>query len=258
MKNLSKHSPAILIVVSLCQFYRVAVAQHSDIELGYVGEKIHITTGSNGPVFEGDFATSGVFQQFTSNPGFATNGDEGLLARELDVIDFNVLGPLRYHNGRQFSAVPSDANITIGDNPAGLGLLVIDAHTAGPISGPGAIGQVEGGGSLHSHIRYELNPRSLDTADFGAYGLLLELTTSDTNVANSDPFYIVFNFGLDEPSFGQALNDFASQVPEPASWSLAILCLLGMGTRRVGWSSRHFESAQREPTARGSIPNKPT
>ena len=45
----------------------------------------------------------------------------------------------------------------------------------------------------------------------------MELTTDEAGIANSDPFYIVFNFGLDEEIFEGAVEAFAGTVPEPTA-----------------------------------------
>jgi hypothetical protein len=199
-----------------------ALAQHSDIEFFYSDGKIQIEFGSEGQVFEGEFPTSGLFEQFTTDPGFGSEAAEGLGIQPGNIIDYNILGPLRYHDGTDFAPVPTGAQIEIFDTPTG-GLIVNDS-IIGPISGSGAIGMADGSGDLHAHVDFELQPLSLDTPQFGAYGILMELFTDEPGIANSDPFYIVFNFGLDEATFEGAVGDFAHAVPEPSS---LVLCALG-------------------------------
>lgn len=219
----------------------VALAQHSDVELGYLNGKIAIEFGPEGRVFVGTFSTSGGLEQKTSNPGFSTNAAEGLVVNALDVIDYNVLGPLAYHNGTSFAAVPAGASITAVDNPAGA--LVIDAQTVGPVSGPRFIGQASSSGSIHSHIGFLLNPLSLDASSYGAYGLRMELTTNEPGILNSDPFYIVFNFGLEAAQFDVAVGAFAAQVPEPSMFALMGLGAITIASLRRRRISRHHTAS---------------
>ncbi len=218
VKNPTRHALWITAVVVLA-VGQASFAQHSDIEFDYQNNKIDVKFGSEGQVFEGDFDTSGLFEQFTDDPGFASEADEGLGVNPGDFIDYNILGPLEYHDGSGFAAVPTGASIDIGDNPNG-GLSVTDA-TAGPVSGTGVVGQADGGGDVHTHIEFTLAPGSLDAPEYGAYGILMELTTDASGIGNSDPFYIVFNFGLDEETFEGAVEDYANKIPEPTSLALA-------------------------------------
>lgn len=207
----------------------LASAGHSDVEFEYDGGKIAIEFGAEGQIFEADFETSGLFEQATDNPGFDSEElPNGLQPN--DVIGFNVLGPLLYHDGTGFAAIPTGAAVVIEDSLSTL--LTIDGATTSE-SGVIALAFDAGGGrgDVHAHVDFSLTPLSLDTPAYGAYGVLMELTTDNSGIANSDPFYIVFNFGLEEdvnaptgPYFETAVEDFAAAVPEPSS-----LALLGLG-----------------------------
>ncbi len=59
------------------------------------------------------------------------------------------------------------------------------------------VGQASNG-DFHGHIRYKLEPNPSPAPPLGAYGLSLSLTTSAAGVADSEEFFLVFNFGLDE------------------------------------------------------------
>jgi len=207
---------------TLLALTHAAQAQHSDIDFKYDGGKIEVEFGPEGRVFESEFPTSGSFEQFTDDPGFGTDAPIGAG----DTIDYNILGPLEYHDGNGFAVVPTGAQIKIDDNPTGD--LTVTGSTVGPVSGSGVIGQADGTGDLHSHIDFTLEPASPDPP-FGAYAILMELTTDATGIANSDSFYIVFNYGLDEPTFEGAVEDFAQAVPEPSTVILALLGCLGLG-----------------------------
>lgn len=207
-------------------------AQHSDIEFGIAGGKIDIEFGAEGQVFESEFGTVGLTEQFTDDPGFGSEVAEGLGGwTPGTIIDYNILGPLEYHDGTSFAAVPSGVSILIGDNPTGG--LTVDASTVGPVSGTGIIGDADGLGDVHTHIDFTLQPGQADVGDnppAGAYALLMELTTDEAGIANSDPFYIVFNWGLPDGgvAFEGAVEAFASQVPEPTS-----LAIVGIGSMLV-------------------------
>ena len=153
--------------------------------------RLSMRHGSIGLVFEGSFETSGAFEQRTGNPGFLTDAGEGFLLPLSTIVDYNVLGPLAYHDGTDFAPLPTGATITIGDTPDGE--LTVGATTSGPVTGPGFVAQANSTvGGVHQHISFELDPLSLDTPEYGAYGLLMELTThvdSPAILASSDPFY---------------------------------------------------------------------
>jgi len=222
-----------------------AYAQHSDVDFAFENDRIEVEFGPEGQVFEGEFPTSGSFEQFTDDPGFAQ--EDGTAAFPTGTnIDYNILGPLVYHDGSGFASVPTGVQIKIDDNPNGS-LTVTDA-TASPLSGPGVIGDANGG---HAHIDFTLQPGESDTGNnppAGAYGLLMELIAVQDNgnldpvtgVGNSDPFYIVFNFGLEGEDFEGAVGDFAELIPEPAS-----LALVGLGGLMILTRRRRDEGRQR-------------
>lgn len=199
---------------------------HSDVEFEYVGGMIEIEFGDEGPVYEVDLPTTNVdfSEQATDDPGFFSEVADGLGVNSGDIIDFNILGPLVFHDGTDFAPVPAGALIQITDNGVSAGTLDVTASTSGPVSGPGIVGEADAGGDIHIHMDYALLPLSLDTPEYGAYGILMELTTDEPGIDNSDPFYIVFNFGLDEEIFEGAVGDFAASIPEPTA---AILLAVG-------------------------------
>ncbi len=65
----------------------------------------------------------------------------------------------------------------------------------------------------------------------------MQLTTDEPEVAPSDSFYIVFNFGLEEAIFEGAVEAFAARVPEPTSLVLVATVVLGLGYCPRGFRS---------------------
>lgn len=225
---------ATLLTTALVLASQTALAQediHSDVELVYENGMIAIEFGDEGNVFEGEFPTSGASERRIDDPGFATHLDEGGGVNPGDTIDYLILAPLTYHNGTDFAPVPAGASIVIEDAPSGD--LIVDANTVGPVSGPGAITAADALGEFDSHLDFILNPLSLDSAEYGAYGLLMQLTTDAPGIAPSEPFFIVFNFGLDEEIYEGAVGAFAQQVPEPSAALLLVLASTALvGKRR--------------------------
>ncbi|MCH2115723.1 MAG: hypothetical protein MK171_12530 [Pirellulales bacterium] len=215
---------ALLITLAIASPFAAAQHSHSDIEFEYDNDKIAIEFGSEGRVFEADFAISGAFEQETDDPGIASEPDEGMGVNADDIIDYQILGPLEYHNGTAFATVPTGGSIVIGDNPTGG--LTVDANTIGPASGSGIIAMADSLGEVHTHVEYFLDPISFDTDEYGAYALLMQLTTDASGIAPSDPFYVVFNFGLEESVFENAVGAFATKVPEPTSLAFAAAAMV--------------------------------
>ena len=210
---------AINMTLSISVFVLMATtsrgfAQHSDVEFSYSNGRIEIEFGAEGSVFEGEFPISGPLDGFTNEPGFASETTEGLGILPNDLISYNVLGPLRYHDGADFA--PTAATIS-GDDQPNFGTVVISSATTAADGLGGVIGQANGSGDFHSDPGWF---GSLPLAT-GAYGVLLDLETDAPGIANSDPFYLVFNYGLDEQAFEGAVGQFASIIPEPASLAIA-------------------------------------
>lgn len=179
-----------------------AFAQHTDIELTYDNNKIEIEFSPEGHVFEGDMPTSGVLAGFTDEPGFASETSEGLGVNPNDFISYHVVGGLLYHDGANFAAT---SETIAGDDVPDFGTVIISqSATAGDGLG-GLIGQADTSGDFHADLGWQLSV----PASAGAYAVPLELATDEPGIANSDPFYIVFNFGLDDLTLESAVEDFA-------------------------------------------------
>ena len=221
------------------------MAQHSDIELGYDN-----TSSPTAFIIENDNVTVEGFQFFeaefdeflgdffTEDPGFATNDAEGLLINSGDLIWLNFLdasttssfgvGYVNYYdpNTEMLHAI---GRMQVTDNGGGgTADLILNGSTIESGVNPQLLGAGDIDGDLHDHLTFDL----LDdgTAPFGAYGLLVQLQADfdspDGNIdLSSDPFWIIFNHGMDEEDFETyALPAFGvAAVPEPGSATLLAL-----------------------------------
>ena len=207
---------------------------HADIEFAYEGGRIAVEFGDEGPVFEGEFPTEGIDLQFTTEPGFASELEEGLGIGADDQIVYNVLGDLLFWNDG-FKSVPNNAQLRIVNQPPSP--LVPDTIVgvgSGMQSGSfepvmNRVGGAEADGDFHSDLDFFLEPKgdAADSSMFGAYGFMVSLSTDASAIGDSDPFAMVFNFGLEEAQFETGVEAFASSVPEPSSATLFVVALLG-------------------------------
>lgn len=230
--------PGLLLVIVLAFVAVPAMAQHSDVEFDYQNGEItiHGAASSNldaSWLFEGDFPVSGPSQNFSSDPGFASEVAEGLGINPGDDIFINFLlspslgGALHFHDGTSFQSTL--ASILVEDNsPATTDLTI----TAGGFSGgnPAFLQTADSIGDIHSHVDFTLSSGAAP----GAYGILMELQTSSAGISNSDSFWFVFNHGLDEDLFDDiVLPEFgATSVPEPGSAVVLGLAAVFLGVRR--------------------------
>jgi hypothetical protein len=86
-------------------------------------------------------------------------------------------------------------------------------------------------GAIHQHFTFTLSdsPSGLPGPTMGAYRILLQ--ASSPNYAPSTPFYIVFNRGLGEEQFEEAIHAMA--VPEPGTYAM-----LGLGLGVIAMVAR--------------------
>lgn len=216
-----------LLLVSYASFAQEEV--HSDVEFSYVGTAIQIEPGSEGLVFEGEFG-EGAFADFAAEPGLGSDPEEGLGINAGNVIGFNVLSDLFYWNGDSFAS-PGNASISIrgaGGAPDTFVTSVSGIQLADFTTPRNLLGQADANGAIHVDPGF-----SIDNARVGAYGLLLSLATDDAaGIADSDPFGILLNYGLEEPSFEAGVDAFREVVPEPSLFPATILFVVIAGLRR--------------------------
>ena len=201
---------------------------HSDVEISYHGNKIDVHFGSEGRVFEGELPTAGTDLQFTGEPGFASEVSEGMGVGANDEIIYNVLDDLLYWDGTSISTSGSGTQIRIGNRPPTVPDTVVSG-TSGLQRGsfsPAAnrVGAADGAGDFHSDLDWflESSPGNPST---GAYAVKLSLSTNAAGIADSDEFFIVYNFGLTPVAFEEGVEAFAALVPEPTSLMLIVIGL---------------------------------
>lgn len=188
-----------------------ARAQHSDVDFEYESSEIQLRSlAYPEPVWFGNFPTSGLFARFTVNPGFASESVDGFGINPNNIVNYNVLTNLRFWDSATQDFAPAGATNIDVENGIGPNTTVSGNTT--PLFPGGGIGGSDSSGEFHAHLEYRLS----SGAAFGAYGLLLELETDEPGILVSDPFFIVFNYGLDldgtnpnVPDYDDALNAFA-------------------------------------------------
>jgi hypothetical protein len=186
--------------------------EHSDVVFQYIGERIELSSS----IFETFFPTSGIDQQFQSDPGFSSETDVGLGIHPGDQIVYHVLDNLLFWNGMAFQAPADGTQVRVRNNPPTVPDTLITATSGvqlGSVMPPlNRIGQASASGDFHSHVEYFLEPFNFPLSPpppaLGAYGLKLNLATSALGIADSDPFIVVFNFGLADLAFEQAVAAF--------------------------------------------------
>ena len=228
---------------ALVGMVNVSSAQHSDIEFGYddIGNP-------GGFIIENDEVTNDGIQFFESEfemldpmgdpgnyssdePGYENAPDEGLLVGTGHQIWINVLdasqhsqygqGYINFYNPMT-DALEANGRISIMDNTASTADLLL--FGTGVESGPNPQFLAIGGADQtvgDVHVDFDLLDDA--TAPVGAYGLLLQLQSDFDGDGvfeiSSDPYWVIFNRGLDEAVFDEfALAAFgAEEVPEPSS-----------------------------------------
>jgi hypothetical protein len=184
-------------------------------------------------LFGADFGEADPSQPFfADHPGFlaehgAFPGGAG------EFVGLNARSGLQYWTGANFGAVPNGEILTIGKGSRSLTI----STTAANGFYFAVVGADEG---LHEHLEWLLSgpdgnppPGGIIAPAIGAYLVELELKTSMSGVANSDPFWVVFNNG-DEDAHEAAMDWVREHyLPEPASIVLlAFGGLVALGCRR--------------------------
>ncbi|MCA9211850.1 MAG: hypothetical protein KDB27_02200 [Planctomycetales bacterium] len=178
---------------------------HSDIDFGLDGNKIV----TNKRVYDSFFPTFGIARHFSSNPGFAAESDGlGTLDSEHDVF-YDVLEGLRFWDGNTFVSLDETVHIRIENNPRGAEPTIVHRGSGiqlGSVTPPrNRVGASSGSGEVHSHVNFFLEN---DSPESGAYGIKIAITTDTEQITDSDPVFLVFNYGLDASTFETGLLQY--------------------------------------------------
>lgn len=190
--------------------------QHSDVFFVYGETKIEVSKQDGRHVMPQVMPQGGFFAQANVNPGFFSEVDTGGGTGPNDVIGYNVLDDLVFWSDGDFTTPRDNTEIRIINNPR----QVVDNTLVGSGTGEqratfsplaNTIGQSSSGGDFHSHVDFRLDPISSDPEESplpGAYGIKLSLSSDNPAIQESDPFFIVYRFGIDAAQFSLALDDF--------------------------------------------------
>ncbi len=188
---------------------------HSDVFFTFGETHIEIMPQNDSLVIPQVMPDSGFFAQANTNPGFFSERDLGGGTTPNDIVGYNVLDDLVFWSEGDFATPRSDTNIRILNNPQSVEDTLVGTETGeqrfsfDPLAN--TIGQSSGSGDFHAHVDFRLDPRSSDPEEqplFGVYGMKLSLSTDNPNIAESDPFFIVFQFGIEDDQFAEAIDDF--------------------------------------------------
>lgn len=217
MKILSTVMAACVLVSS----GQLACAQgHFDVQFSYVQGKIDVAppTGATDLVFESNFPTFGIEQQFATLPGLASEAAAGLGIGAGDQIFYDVLDDLLYWDGTDLTTPPENYLIRVSNNPPSVPDTIIDEDSGQQLGSEdplqNRIGAADDIGDFHVDLQWRLEPNPFPQPsppeDFGAYGVKLRLSTSAAGIAKSAPLIFAFNFGLNNTGFEQAVEAFRS------------------------------------------------
>lgn len=175
-------------------------------------------------LFEGEF-TPGI--GITDDPGFFSPSDGDMVQGW--TFGFNVRGALRSWTGSTFVTAAETMEIAFGNQSVvtppgpgivpGLSILISDPN-----------------GAFDWHPEYRLRDSGGDVggAPIGAYLLELRLWVDDPDVQNSRLLWVLFNNGLDGPSFDEA-EDYVRDNIVPSQGAAGLLALgavVGLRRRR--------------------------
>ena len=202
----------LMLGVASLLIHSVAMAQHSDIRFSYEADVIVLREGIPGntdglQIFEGNFPKSGLSERFTENPGFLAEIENGDVLLPGDTINLEVYDSqgfgsfLTYYDPDADAMVPTDATLTIEDNNGTMSSDLVISNMMISGDNPQLIQNASSSGEVHAHIDFSLSAE----AECGAYGFLFRLSSSNPMIADSQPIWLVFNFGMSPTEF----DDFA-------------------------------------------------
>lgn len=178
-------------------------------------------------VFGYEFGEKDPLQPFFSqDPGFNNFGQSngGTFPANAE-LGFDVLNHLMVWDGNgdvTFGAVPNGTSLLL---ERGLSSIEVGNDNAMPLDGFLIDTSNADGGISDVHLDATLqNDGGTDPA-LGIYLVEMRITTSASGVADSDPFWLVYNTGLDEEAHEEAIDWVTTNlVPEPG---MGVLCSVG-------------------------------
>jgi hypothetical protein len=206
-------------------------SQHEgDVDFTITSGKIVIENGNPSFVFadklfEGAFGTAGPFDGISVQPGFASDLPTG------NTIGFSLLPGHNGHFLHYFHPTSGLATTLHGKElTVSWGAQAADRIITSSVDGGnGLIAPTSP--TFDHHLDFEL--ASKGAAHHGAYGLLMQLNTTESGVTPSDPFWVFLNYGMESAAFESAVSTIAA-VPEPSSILLASLgTVSAWGIRRI-------------------------
>lgn len=206
----------VLIAVLGCRVASAQQIQHSDVFFVYGETQIEVAEQNGRHALPQLMPQGGFFAQANVNPGFFSERDVDGGTGPDDIVGYNVLDDLVFWSDGDFATPREDTAIRIINNPRVVDDTVIGTGTGeqratfDPLSN--SIGQSSSAGDFHSHVDFRLEPLSNDPEEAplpGAYGIKLSLSSDNPNIEESNPFFIVYRFGMDDlDQFAAAIDDF--------------------------------------------------
>ena len=188
-----------------------ASAQYHAGDIGLLVPAERIETGAFEPstgelapirVFGGTFGDSG-FTGFTANPGFDAPAGTFLTGTR---VGFDAIAGLRRFTGDGLEIV-DDAQLRVS-------FLTLSSTIGGePVAGFDLAVQSNGG--FHRHLNFTLEGVGAPLPPPGVYVVELELYSTDSAVARSEPFFIAFDFESGEAARQEAIDWIAAHLLDP-------------------------------------------
>ncbi len=179
-------------------------------------------------VFGYEFGEKDPLQPFFSqDPGFNNFGQAngGTFPADAE-LGFDVLDHLLVWDGNgdtEFNAVPNGTGLLL---ERGSFSIEVGNDNALPLAGF-LIDMSDSDGTISDvHLNAILQGNDGNNPAMGIYLVKIRITTNATGIADSDPFWLVYNAGLDEKAHEEAIDWVSvNLVPEPG---MGITCLMGV------------------------------
>lgn len=198
-------------------------AADSDAELEVVSNRI-VTNAHNDltgevtsdvRVFAYSFGEDPLDPFFLSDPGFGSETGSGL--PQGSQVNFDVLTSLRFWNG----SGPMSFASTAGGDFIRFNRAITNVDVSGTSAAQSGfpIANVAAGGTMHAHLNtYLMNADSFASPSEGIYLLAIDVGVSSGGIARSLPTYLLFNNGVTQAKFEDAMQYVATPLPGDANF----------------------------------------